>query len=247
MQNEAQLPGHVAVIMDGNGRWAERRGLSRSEGHDAGAQAAREAVRACHDSGIRFLTLYAFSVGNWARPQAEIDALMQLVLRFAVDERENLRERGIRVKVVGDLDELPTPTRRAVEDLVAYTADGTSMTLSVALSYGGRRDIVDAARALAIRARAGLVLPEEIDEEFFHREMTTGDLPDVDLVIRTGGDSRLSDFLLFESAYAELLALPMMWPDVTPDVFCDAFAAYARRERRFGRTVAPAARGTDAV
>jgi undecaprenyl diphosphate synthase len=236
LQKKALVPSHVAVIMDGNGRWAEGRGLPRDEGHTHGADAARETVRACHEYGVRYLTLYAFSLGNWARPRAEVDALMRLFTHFAETERENLRRRGIAVKVVGDLDDLPTPTRRAVEDLVEYTADGTSMILSVALSYGGRRDIVDAARALAIRARAGLVLPEEIDEEFFHREMTTGGLPDVDLLIRTGGDSRLSDFLLFESAYAELRVLPIMWPDMTPEILAEAIRAYGQTERRFGRT-----------
>ena len=232
----ASLPRHVAIIMDGNGRWAESRGMSRPEGHAEGARAVREAVRTAREQGIEYLTLYAFSIANWARPRPEIARLMELLVEFAEKEKRELRENGIRVNVVGELEDLPTIARRAVEDAIEYTADGDEMTLTLALSYGGRRDIVDAARALAVRARAGLVLPEEIDEEFFHREMSTRNVPDVDLLIRTGGESRVSDFLLFEAAYAELMFLPIMWPEFREDTFLDALEEYASRERRFGRT-----------
>ncbi len=230
------LPRHVAIIMDGNGRWAEARGLSRPEGHAEGARAVREAVRTSREQGIPYLTLYAFSVANWARPRPEILRLMELLVEFAEKEKQELREKGIRVNVVGELEDLPTVARRAVEDAIACTADCEQMTLTLALSYGGRRDIVDAARSLAVRARAGLVLPEEIDEDFFHREMSTRSVPDVDLLIRTGGEARLSDFLLFEAAYAELMFLPIMWPDFREQTFVEALDVYAQRERRFGRT-----------
>lgn len=235
---EGSVPKHVAIIMDGNGRWAQARGLHRSEGHAEGARAVRETVRTCRKAGVRYLTLYAFSVANWARPRPEVAALMRLLADFAEKERQELRERGIRLNVIGDLEELPTFARRAVEEAMEYTADCKDMTLSLALSYGGRRDIVDAARSIAVRARAGLILPEDIDEEFFHRQMTTHSLPDVDLLIRTGGESRVSDFLLFEAAYAELVFLPLMWPEFTADALHKALDTYGRRERRFGLTSA---------
>jgi undecaprenyl diphosphate synthase len=223
--NGKNLPRHVAIIMDGNGRWAQSRGLSRAEGHAEGARAVRDAVETAARVGVRYLTLYAFSVANWARPRSEVEALMRLLVQFAHQEKHELRQNGIRVNVIGSLEDLPTVTRHAVEDLIESTADGDGMTLSLALSYGGRRDIVEAARTLAVRARAGLVLPEEIDE-----------LPDVDLLIRTGGESRVSDFLLFESAYAELVFLPIMWPEFRPETLLAALDVYGGKERRFGKT-----------
>lgn len=235
---DPRTPKHVAIIMDGNGRWAEQRGLPRTDGHAEGARAVRDAVETAARIGIDYLTLYAFSNANWARPRAEVEALMRLLVDFCKRERAELRAQSIRVNVIGQLDELPTGTRQAVEDLMAYTADGERMTLSLALSYGGRQDIVEAARALAVRARAGLVLPEEIDDQALHREMTTSSLPDVDLLIRTGGEARLSDFLLFEAAYAELVFLPIMWPDFTPQTLVDCVASYGSKERRFGKTSA---------
>src|SRR6185295_15157047 len=179
---------------------------------------------------------YAFSVANWSRPRPEVEALMRLLQDFAESERKELREKGIRLNVIGDLEELPIYARRAVEEAKAYTADCNDMTLSLALSYGGRRDIADAARSIAVRARAGLILPEDIDEEFFHRQMTTHSLPDVDLLIRTGGENRVSDFLLFEAAYAELVFLPIMWPDFTAGKLLEALDLYNGKERRFGKT-----------
>jgi len=231
-------PRHVAIIMDGNGRWAEARGLDRAEGHAEGAGAVREAVRTCREQEIEYLTLYAFSNANWARPSIEVEALMRLLVEFAEQEKAELRENGIRVNVVGEIEDLPSHTRRAVEHVIDYCADGERMTLSLALSYGGRQDIVNAARALAVRARAGLVLPEEIDENFFHREMSTHSLPDVDLLIRTGGEARLSDFLLFEAAYAELAFLPLMWPDFKEEALLGCIEQYVNKERRYGRTSA---------
>jgi undecaprenyl diphosphate synthase len=236
VKNGKLTPEHVAIIMDGNGRWAQSRGLHRSAGHAEGARAVREAVRTAREEGVRYLTLYAFSVANWSRPRPEVDALMQLLQDFAERERQELRDQGIRLDVVGDLEELPTVARRAVEDARAYTADCNEMTLSLALSYGGRRDIADAARSIAVRARAGLILPEDIDEEFFHKQMSTHALPDVDLLIRTGGEHRVSDFLLFEAAYAELVFLPIMWPEFTSATLREALGIYAHRERRFGMT-----------
>lgn len=232
----SNLPKHVAIILDGNGRWAAARGLPRTRGHQHGAQAVRLAVRACHDRGIPYLTLYAFSVANWSRPKEEIDALMRICQEFAEGEHDDLIRRGIAVQVVGDLEDIPTPTRRAMERLVEDTAQGTSMTLALALSYGGRRDMANAMRALAIRAKAGLVIPEEINETSLRNFLTTSAMPDPDLIIRTGGDKRLSDFLLFEAAYAELFFTDTLWPDFTEQTLDEALAAYAGRQRRFGKT-----------
>ncbi len=235
---QPRVPDHVAIIMDGNGRWAQARGLARTEGHAKGADSVRETVRACRKLGVKYLTLYAFSVANWNRPDTEVRALMHLLAHFADREKLELKERGIRLNVIGELEELPHRARVAVEDAMAYTADGTEMTLSLALSYGGRSDIVTAARSLAIKVKAGLILPEEIDEQRFQAEMTTHSLPSVDLLIRTGGESRVSDFLLFESAYAELLFLPIMWPEFGERHVREALDVFASRERRFGLTTA---------
>lgn len=231
-----QLPGHIAIILDGNGRWAMARGLPRTKGHEHGAEAVRAAVRGCHDRGVGCLTLYAFSVANWNRPKEEIDVLMRLCAEFAERECADLVARGISVRVIGDLDDVPTRTRRATEALIEATAGGRSMTLALALSYGGRRDVVNAMRAVAVRARAGLVIPEEIDELSVRSMLSTSALPDPDLVIRTGGERRLSDFLLFESAYSELYFTETLWPDFTESTLDEALAVYARRERRYGRT-----------
>ena len=231
-------PSHVAIIMDGNGRWARERGLVRAEGHAEGARSVREVVRTCREVGVRWLTLYAFSLANWQRPQAEVEALMRLLIRFSEREAVELKERGIAVQVIGDLDELPTATRRAVEHLVESTRQGAepAMTLSLALSYGGRRDILDAMRALAVRVKAGQLLPEELDERWLRAQMSTRELPDVDLLVRTGGEQRLSDFLLLESAYAELYFTPVLWPDFREHHLLEALDTFARRERRFGLT-----------
>jgi undecaprenyl diphosphate synthase len=234
--NDSTLPRHVALILDGNGRWASKRGLPRTQGHEHGANAVRVAVRGAHERRIANLTLYAFSVNNWSRPKDEVDALMRICTEFAEGERADLVRRGVRVIIVGELEDVPTRTRRAMERLIGETAGGTQMTLALALNYGGRRDMVNAVRALAIRARAGMVMPEEIDETSFRSFLTTSDLPDPDLIIRTGGEKRLSDFLLFESAYAELFFTETYWPDFTEATLDEALAAFARRQRRYGRT-----------
>lgn len=236
LANPQETPNHVAIIMDGNGRWAQSRGLPRSEGHTRGAESVRETVRTARAHGVEYLTLYAFSVANWNRPRAEVRALMQLLSRFADQEKVELREKGIRLNVIGDIEELPTGPRRAIEDAMAFTEDGSDMVLSLALSYGGRQDIISAARALAVKVRAGLLLAEEIDEDRLNAEMSTQGLPPVDLLIRTGGESRVSDFLLFEAAYAELLFLPVMWPEFRKPHFVSALEYFAHRERRFGLT-----------
>lgn len=232
----AILPRHVGIIMDGNGRWAGARGLERSAGHTHGVEAANRAYRAAFERGVEHLTLFAFSHSNWKRPKDEVEMLMRLCGDFAQQNREEWIARGIRLQVIGDLEELPTPARRAVETTVQATAGGTSMVLTLALDYGSRNDLVGAVRAIAARAHAGLLLPEEVDERMLRAHLTTGCVPDADLIIRTGGEKRLSDFLMFESANAELVFLDEMWPDFTEAMLDYALAAFARRQRRFGRT-----------
>lgn len=227
-----QLPRHVALILDGNGRWAEARGLPRTAGHERGAAAAKRAVWACLERRVPTTTLYAFSVGNWSRPKEETDALMRICADFAEGEREAYVERGVRVVPIGELEDLPNRTRRAVERLAADTEGGAAMTLGLAVNYGGRRDVVSAVRALAVRARAGVVIPEEIDEQTIRSFMTTSPLPDPDLLIRTGGERRLSDFLLFECAHSELFFSEILWPDFDEATLDEALATFARRRTR---------------
>jgi undecaprenyl diphosphate synthase len=235
---QRQLPAHVAIIMDGNGRWAQARGLERVQGHREGARAVRDTVETAARMGIEHLTLYAFSVANWSRPRTEIDTLMKLLVEFSKAERMDLRQNGIKVQVAGHVEELPPLTRVAVRELIRYTKHGDRLTLTLALSYGGRRDILDAARALAEQVRRGEITTDQIDEASFHAQMTTRNLPDVDLLIRTGGESRVSDFLLYEAAYAELMFLPLMWPDFGAEPLKRCIEAYMGKERRFGLTSA---------
>ena len=237
-----RIPKHIAIIMDGNGRWAQARGLARTEGHQRGAESVRTAVRSARKLGVKYLTLYAFSVANWDRPALEVRALMQLLANFAQQEKFELQEQGIRLEVIGDIDELPHEARKALDAAMKYTAEGDQMTLSLALSYGARTDIARAARSLALKVQSGELLPEEVDEKRLAQEMTTARLPDVDLLIRTSGETRVSDFLLYESAYAELLFLPIMWPEFGERHLSEAIEVYASRERRFGLTGAQARR-----
>lgn len=230
-----EVPAHVAIIMDGNGRWAESRGLPRWEGHREGAKAVREAVVASLEVGVRQLTLYAFSNENWLRPATEIAALMDLLVEYAASEVEELRERGVRVRVFGDLERLAPEARAAVQRLEAATGAGEKMSLNLAISYGSRSEIARAARRLVEQALAGALRPEEVDAERFARELYTAGWPDPDLLIRTSGEQRVSNFLLWQIAYAELLVTPVLWPDFDQTHFFEAVLEYQRRERRYGR------------
>lgn len=235
--NNRSLPEHIAIILDGNGRWATSRGLPRTHGHEAGATKVRLAVRACLERRIPVLTLYAWSSANWSRPVEEIDNLMRICRVFAEEECDAYVKLGIRVVVIGDIDdEVPSATRRTTERLVERTAGGRAMTLALALNYGGRRDMVSAMRAVAAQARAGLLLPEDIDPNTIRQFLSTSELPDADLVIRTGGERRLSDFLPYEAAFAELFFTDTLWPDFTEATLDEAIASFGRRQRRFGRT-----------
>jgi undecaprenyl diphosphate synthase len=230
------LPRHVAVIMDGNGRWAEQRGLPRSEGHRAGVEAVRSVTRAARVMGVGWITLYAFSSENWNRPKAEVDALMRLPEEYFASELDEAIRNGVRIRAIGRRDRLPPSVRRSIEDATARTQHNGGMQLVFALSYGGRGEIVDAVRRILRESETRSVDPESLDEKSFAAHLDDAELPDVDLLIRTGGEQRISNFLLWQSAYAELHFSDRLWPDFGPADLADAIQVYQRRERRFGLT-----------
>ncbi len=232
------LPRHVAVIMDGNGRWAEARGLSRSDGHRAGVDAVRRVVRAADDLGIPWLTLYAFSSENWNRPKAEVDTLMRLPEEYFEQELPEAIERGTRILTIGRRDRLPPHTRATVEDAVARTREGRGMNLVFGLSYGGRGELVEAARRMLRDQEMGRLNPEALDEKTFAAYLDEPEMPDVDLLIRTGGESRVSNFLLWKIAYAEILFSERMWPEFDRAHLEAALGDFRNRERRYGLTSA---------
>lgn len=222
--------------MDGNGRWANERGLPRIEGHRRGADAVKRALKAAQENGVKIITLYAFSVENWNRPKDEVDALMQLLDRFLQEQLTELVKRKIRLRVVGRYQELPEHIRERLSHVEAATAEFTDYTLALALNYGARTEVVDAARAIAQAAQAGKINPDELNYEQFAQHLYTKDLPDPDLVIRTSGEARLSNFLLLQAAYAEIYFTPVLWPDFDEKQFKLALTDYAARERRYGQT-----------
>jgi undecaprenyl diphosphate synthase len=230
----ARAPRHVAIIMDGNGRWAERRGLPKAAGHRQGAEAARKVLRAAGEAGVECLTLYAFSSENWRRPEDEISDLMGLLRFYIGRELDALHKEGIRLKILGDHSAFPSETAKMVDLAVERTAGNSRMTLAIALNYGSRAELVNAARAIARRAAAGEIAPSDVDEALIEESLDTGGLPPLDLVIRTSGERRLSNFLLWQAAYAELLFVDTLWPDFDGDALRAALADFAGRERRFG-------------
>lgn len=228
------VPRHVAVIMDGNGRWARQRGLPRNEGHKAGAESIAECLKACEKLGVDVLTLYTFSSENWNRPKMETDFLMDQLERYLREKRAEFLKRDVRFRAIGRLQDIPARCRALIEQLMEETRHKTRYTLVVALSYGARQEIVEAARVLAEKVRAGDMLPEEIDEHAFSQHLHTADLPDPDLLIRTSGEMRVSNFLLWQISYAELFVSEKLWPDFKEADFLEAVANYRRRRRRFG-------------
>jgi undecaprenyl diphosphate synthase len=227
-------PTHVAIIMDGNGRWARARGLPRIAGHQQGAEVVRRTVRHCHRLGISYLTIYAFSSENWKRPLREIDELMGLLRLYLRRELDELARNGVRMRFIGDRSRLPDDIIRLLDVAERQTSDNAGLTLIVALNYGGRREIVEAARQVAKDAVAGRVDPDDIDEDRFAHHLDTAGIPDPDLLIRTSGEQRLSNFLLWQMAYSELVFIPELWPDFTEDHLDDAIGEFHRRERRYG-------------
>ncbi len=239
MSARNRIPQHVAIIMDGNGRWAERHGLDRNEGHVRGVEPIRTVVRTAVRHGIGCLTLYAFSTENWGRPAAEVGALMELFCRCAASEMPELRDQGVRVRIIGDRSRFSAEVRENLEALERDTTRGARLTLVLALDYSSRAELVGAARRLAREAAAGRLDPETIDERRFADALWTAGLPDPDLVIRTSGEQRLSNFLLWQASYAELCFTEVLWPDFTEADFEHALDEYARRDRRFGRVGTP--------
>lgn len=229
-----RLPQHVAVIMDGNGRWARRMKRPRIEGHRSGIKSVREIVRACRQLEIPYLTLYAFSAENWKRPGAEINALMILLCNFLKREIREMRENEIRLKAIGRLSDLPNPVQRALEEAKNASMAGSRMQLSLALSYGGRLEIVDAVRGIVRDVKENRLSEEEITPELFSRYLHTGDTPDPDLLIRTSGEMRVSNFLLWQIAYSEIWITPVLWPDFRREHLLEALRDFQNRHRRFG-------------
>lgn len=231
----SKVPAHIALIMDGNGRWAEARGLARGEGHKAGVRAVREAITTCNDVGVRYLTIYSFSTENWKRPKTEVTGLMDLFAQVMGDEIDGLDEEHVRIELLGHVEDLPLATRTVFKQAARRTAKNTGMTLAIAVNYGSRLEIVDAARSLARDAKAGTLDPDSIDEELFSSRLYTADMPDPDLLIRTSGELRLSNFLLWQLAYAEFYVTDVLFPDFDRYDILRALLAYQQRDRRFGK------------
>jgi undecaprenyl diphosphate synthase len=227
-------PRHIAIIMDGNGRWAKERGLPRIKGHEAGAKSLRAVVEGCAERKVEFLTVYAFSTENWSRPKAEISALMKLLEHFIEQETPELIEKGIRLQAIGRLTDLPESCQRALHRAIAATAHGTALTLILALSYSGRAEITDAVKSIVREVREGHIDSAMIDPELISRHLYTRCYPDPDLLIRTSGEMRLSNFLLWQLSYTEIVVTQTLWPDFGKDELAAAIAEYQRRHRRFG-------------
>lgn len=228
------LPRHVAIIMDGNGRWAKKRGLPRTAGHKAGVEAVRRTVRAAGELGIPYLTLFAFSVENWRRPREEVAAIMKLLYETTRRELRELMENNVRLIATGRLSELSPLRRAALRRAIEKTGANTGLTLNLALNYGGRTEILDAVRKACREARAGRLNPEKLDEKLFANYLYTAGLPDPDLLIRTSGELRLSNFLLWQTSYTELYITDVLWPDFSAEDFYRAIQEYQHRQRRFG-------------
>jgi len=234
--DSSRLPQHVAIIMDGNGRWARERGLDRSEGHARGVDTVHDITEAASEIGVRYLTLYTFSTENWNRPREEVDALMGLVGIAIARETDNLIKNNVRLIIMGDTDRLPAETIACLNKCIAATSRCDGLTLNLAISYSSRWEITDAVRKIARRVAAGELAPDDITDRTVAASMAVPGLPDPDLLIRTGGDFRISNYLLWQLAYSELYFSPMFWPDFGKEQFADAILTYQHRQRRFGLT-----------
>ena len=231
---KSQLPQHVAVIMDGNGRWAKSRHLPRVEGHRRGADSAREIIRTAGELGIKYLTLYAFSAENWNRPKDEVDALMKYLVHYLKTETKELDKSNVKLEVIGQIYRLPENVQEQLQKSITTLSKNNGLTLVMALSYSSRIEIIEAVRAIAQKVKAGKLDPADINERVFSENLWTRHVPDPDLLIRTSGEMRVSNFLLWQISYAELVITPTLWPDFRKPQFCEALEEYARRHRRFG-------------
>lgn len=234
MLDPAKLPKHVAIIMDGNGRWARKRALNRIRGHEEGAESVRIIVRTSREIGIRWLTLYAFSEENWKRPKYEVEALMRLLKRFMVSELGEMRDNGIRLQVIGRVRKLPEDVQRTLQETMEETSHNRDLVLTLALSYGGRQELADAVSGIVRGVESGMLSPGDVSEELISRHLYTADMPDPDFLIRTGGEYRVSNFLLWQIAYTEIFTTLTQWPDFRKEEYLQALETYQKRERRFG-------------
>lgn len=240
LKERGEIPTHLACIMDGNGRWAQRQEKARFMGHHEGVTSVREVTEACAEIGVEYLTLYTFSTENWERPDPEVNALMELLVHTVQEERATLMDNDIRLRTIGDLTQLPTACQEALEQTKADTAENERMSLTLALSYSGRTELIQAMQALAERAQDGTLSPDEIDEDRLEEHLDTTNMPDPDLLIRTGGEYRLSNFLLWQCAYTELFITEQYWPEFRREQLYRAIRSYQDRERRYGRVAATA-------
>ena len=236
MKIEKKIPKHIAIIMDGNGRWAKNKGLSRDYGHKEGKESAKEMVRSCAKLGVKNLTLFAFSSENWKRPKLEVDLLMGLLHNSLRTELKELKENNIKLETIGDLSKIPLLVRKFLKKVCEETKDNDLMTLTLALSYGSRDEIINSVKEIADKVKNNIISVEKIDESLINQHLYTRNLPDVDLMIRTSGEKRISNFLLWQSAYAELYFSDELWPDFKSEHLIEAISDYQNRERRFGRT-----------
>jgi undecaprenyl diphosphate synthase len=234
IRRRGNIPVHIAVIMDGNGRWAQNRGLPRIAGHNEGVESVRDTVEACGQLGVKYLTLYAFSIENWKRPDEEVTLLMRLLMKALRDETDRLHRNNVRVSTIGETSSLPREVRDELSDAIARTGHNTGLNLCLALSYSGRWDITRAARAIAAAARDGSLDPASVTEETLAVRLSTGAMPDPDLLIRTSGERRISNFLLWQTAYSEIYISDLFWPEFRRDELYAAIEDYQQRERRFG-------------
>ncbi|MEY3051076.1 MAG: hypothetical protein RLY31_861 [Bacteroidota bacterium] len=234
--NPEKLPRHIAIIMDGNGRWAKERGMPRVFGHRNGVEAVRDTTEACAQLGIQYLTLYAFSTENWNRPALEVNALMGLLVETIKRELKTLHDNSIRLSAIGDLDRLPERSRKTLRDAIDATSGNTRMSLVLALNYSARWELVETTRQLARQVRDGLLNPEDIDDAMFSTALSTSGIPDPELLIRTSGETRISNFLLWQIAYTEFFFTPVRWPDFRREHLYEAIVDFQHRERRFGQT-----------
>jgi undecaprenyl diphosphate synthase len=234
--NTASLPKHLAIIMDGNGRWAKQKGLIRALGHESGTKSVKVTVETCAKLGIQNLTLYAFSTENWNRPKLEVETLMKLLISSLKKEIKTLQSNNIKLNAIGNLTNLPTKVQKELQEVIDKTSENTRMTLTLALSYGAREEIVQAVKKISDKVKNNIISEQAIDESIINQHLYTQNLPDVDLVIRTSGEHRISNFLLWQIAYAEFYFTDVLWPDFTENNLYEAIISYQKRERRFGKT-----------